>query len=111
MARPATGAVIPTKNGGWALRFTAYGKRRFVALGTEQDGWDRDRAEAELQNHVGGREAGALVPAHAGRRSFRPDGRTDLPRVRLGVVRREETRAVHSTAEAYLWHLRDHLLP
>ena len=50
MARPATGAVVTTKTGGYALRFTAYGKRRYVTLGGAGDGWDRDRAEAELLN-------------------------------------------------------------
>jgi hypothetical protein len=34
MARKATGQVIPPKGNhkSWALRFTAYGKRRFVTL-------------------------------------------------------------------------------
>lgn len=49
MARPATGAVVPTKAGGWALRFTAYGKRRYTTL-TPADAWTLDQAEAELQN-------------------------------------------------------------
>jgi integrase len=49
MARKATGSVIPPKAGrGWALRFTAYGKRRFVTLGDE--GWTREKAEAELRH-------------------------------------------------------------
>ena len=33
----------------FAIRFTAYGKRRFVTLGSEHDGWTRARAEDELQ--------------------------------------------------------------
>jgi hypothetical protein len=49
MARPATGAVVPTKKGGFALRFTAYGERRYITM-TPADAWTRDRAEAELQN-------------------------------------------------------------
>jgi len=38
MARPATGAVIvstTSRGPSYALRFTAYGKRRFVTLGHE----------------------------------------------------------------------------
>ena len=53
MARPLTGAVVedtrrsePT----YALRFSAYGKRRYVTLGTRGEGWTRARADAELQN-------------------------------------------------------------
>ncbi len=32
----------------FALRFTAYGKRRYVTLGRPEDGWNEARAEAEL---------------------------------------------------------------
>ena len=39
MARPATGAVVQSKTGAYALRFTAYSKRRYVTLGTEAEGW------------------------------------------------------------------------
>jgi hypothetical protein len=50
MARKASGQVLPPKGKqrSWALRFTAYGKRRFVTLG--RNGWNRQRAEAELEN-------------------------------------------------------------
>ena len=35
MARRATGQVVEPKDGrAWAIRFRAYGKRRFVTLGT-----------------------------------------------------------------------------
>ena len=34
----------------YALRFWAYGKRRYVTLGYESEGWTRDKAEAELQS-------------------------------------------------------------
>ncbi len=34
----------------FALRFRAYGKRRYVTLGTREEGWDQARAEQELQN-------------------------------------------------------------
>jgi integrase len=53
MARPATGQVVEkvTQEGvKFALRFRAYGKRRYVTLGTAEDGWTRRRAEDELQN-------------------------------------------------------------
>ena len=35
---------------GYALRFHAYGERRYLSLGFEGDGWTRHRAEEELQN-------------------------------------------------------------
>jgi integrase len=34
----------------FALRFRAYGKREYVTLGSAEDGWNRQRAEQELQN-------------------------------------------------------------
>jgi hypothetical protein len=53
MARKATGQVLERKGKGgrtYALRFHAYGKRRYLTLGTDAEGWDRRRAEEELQN-------------------------------------------------------------
>jgi len=34
----------------FALRFYAYGKRRYLTLGGRSEGWTRERAEVELQN-------------------------------------------------------------
>lgn len=51
MARPATGQVVERdgKRGRvFALRFTAYGERRYVTLGTRADGWTQAKAEQEL---------------------------------------------------------------
>ena len=64
MARPATGAVVQSKTGAYALRFTAYSERRYVTLGTEAEGWTRDRAEAELQNVMADVRRGRWTPPH-----------------------------------------------
>ena len=53
MPRQLTGQVIEkeTQRGiVFALRFRAYGKRRYVTLGSTGEGWTRSRAEVELQN-------------------------------------------------------------
>ncbi len=53
MPRPATGQVVIDKrrqSTTFALRFRAYGKRRYLALGTTADGWSKAKAETELQN-------------------------------------------------------------
>src|SRR5207245_307837 len=34
----------------YALRFRAYGQRRYVTLGAGREGWSRQRAEVELKN-------------------------------------------------------------
>jgi integrase len=53
MPRPATGQVVTkqTSNGTvYALRFRAYGERRYLTLGTRDQGWTAAKAESELQN-------------------------------------------------------------
>src|SRR6266540_4300081 len=53
MARTSTGQVIELhRKGGrtFALRFPAYGKRRYITLGTAKEGWTRAKAEEELAN-------------------------------------------------------------
>jgi integrase len=53
MPRKPTGQVVEkaTKRGRvFALRFRAYGERRYVTLGTAGEGWDRRRADVELEN-------------------------------------------------------------
>lgn len=65
MARKATGQVVvkETKRGPvFALRFRAYGERRYVTLGTAAEGWTLERAEEELR----------YVMAHVRRGEWRP---------------------------------------
>jgi integrase len=53
MARPGHGQVLErnTKRGRvYALRFHAYGARQYVTLGSNEDGWNRQRAQRELEN-------------------------------------------------------------
>ena len=53
MSDQATGQVLELdRKGGrtFALRFRAYGKRRYLTLGTASEGWTRRKAEDELAN-------------------------------------------------------------
>jgi hypothetical protein len=53
MARRSTGQVVELERQGgrtFALRFRAYGKRRYLTLGTTAEGWTREKAEEELAN-------------------------------------------------------------
>ena len=53
MPRRSTGQVLELdREGGrtFALRFRAYGERRYLTLGTVGEGWSRERAETELAN-------------------------------------------------------------
>jgi hypothetical protein len=63
MPRKATGQVIEPSDGrSWAIRFRAYGKRRYVSLGTAEEGWNRKRAEAELRHVLADVERGLWRP-------------------------------------------------
>jgi hypothetical protein len=51
MPRPATGQVIVDerrRSPTYGLRFRAYGRREYVALGTAAEGWTRAKAQTEL---------------------------------------------------------------
>lgn len=66
MGRKATGQVVErSRSGGrtFALRFRAYGKRRYLSLGTAAQGWTRRKAEDELANVLADVRRGIWKPA------------------------------------------------
>lgn len=119
MARKAKGEVVPRewKSGrGFALRLTAYGRRHYLTLGLECEGWTRERAEIELENIMADVRRGIWVAPEKPRR--RPEalgvseGEEDVlfPAFARGLLR---SRKGHHTEKhhAYLeWGLK-HLEP
>jgi integrase len=114
MARKPTGQVVEDNRGAatvYALRFRAYGKRRYLTLGSANDGWTRARADDELQN----------VLADVRRGIWRaPEPVTELPQPRVEPTFHEfasEWFATHAPEWAentrldYQWQLSNHLLP
>jgi integrase len=111
MPRKATGQVIPPKDGrGWAIRFRAYGKRHYVALGGPEDGWTRERAQAELRH----------VLADIERSIWRPPEPAPAPEVKHEPTfhefasewfERHQPEWREGTAGDYQWALSYHLLP
>jgi integrase len=72
MAHRSEGQVLERhwKSGcGYALRFRAYGERRYLTLGMEAEGWTRKRAEEELANVMADVRRGLWVPPSKRRRS------------------------------------------
>ena len=68
MARKATGQVVERNRSGgrtFALRFRAYGKRRYLSLGTAEHGWTRRKAEDELANVLADVRRGIWRPAQS----------------------------------------------
>jgi hypothetical protein len=69
MAPAATGSIVEhlRKDGltSYWLRVRAYGERHRIVLGTDEDGWTRKRAEAELRNVLARIDAGIWRPPEA----------------------------------------------
>jgi integrase len=69
MARRTKGEVLSRdwKAGrGFALRFFAYGSRRYLSLGLESEGWTHARAAEELENVLADVRRGLWVPPRRG---------------------------------------------
>lgn len=111
MAPKATGQVIaPTDGRSWAIRFRAYGKRRYVALGTAEDGWNRKRAEAELRHVLADVERGLWRPYEPATAPLVAETPTFHEFASEWLESREpELRP--KTVRSYRWLLSDHLLP
>jgi integrase len=111
MARQATGAIVEhqgkdrrTYRG---LRFTAYGKRRFVSLGPVTAG----EAEAELRHVLADVERGTWQPS----RSVEPPPESEpIPTFHEYAEQwwlRNEGRLTARTQKDYRWRLELHLIP
>lgn len=77
MTRARNGQVVERewKSGrGYALRFLANGRRQYVTLGLERDGWDRARGEVELLNVMADVRRGIWIPPKRGRATRAANG-------------------------------------
>lgn len=106
------GTVIPPKGRrrSWAVRFNAYGERHFVALGRSEDGWSRQRAEAELRHILADVERGIWKP-------YEPPAVQVPQEMPVFEEFAAEWLAINSpgwrhwTLAHYNWALKSHLLP
>jgi integrase len=96
----------------YALRFRAYGRRRYLTLGTAADGWSRARAEDELANVLADVRRGIW-------RAPDPPPRVDEPRpeptfhefASEWFAARETEGLAAKTLTDLRWSLTNHLLP
>jgi integrase len=115
MAPAAKGEVIVHERRSgrtFALRFRAYGKRRYLTLGSAEEGWTRQRAEEELSNVLADVRRGIWRPPEPG--PVASGGGHDLTFHEfasewLEALRHEELK--ESTLGEYRWELSNHLLP
>jgi hypothetical protein len=93
----------------YALRFRAYGRRHFITLGGAEDGWNRQKAEAELRHVMADVERGLWTPATSARPA-QPDAPTfhEFASEWMAAKEREVREA---TVLDYRWQLSNHLLP
>jgi integrase len=112
MARPVTGAVIADKRRQtrrYALRFSAYGKRRFVTLGTSEEGWTATSAKQELERTLAAVRLNQWRPRVAEAVEAPPE----IPTFHVFASEwweRNKRQLAQSTQADYRWRL-DHLLP
>jgi integrase len=111
MARKTTGAIIPPKGKqrSWAMRFTANGKRRYVTLGRPEDGWNRQRAEAELERTLAQVKLGQWQPAT--KVEAKPADDPSFHQFASRWFERHRPEWRERTVEDYRWALSHHLLP
>jgi integrase len=94
----------------FALRFTAYGRRRYVTLGTSQEGWTPSDAERTLRHTLSDVERGIWQPPKQPQPASEESAPTDFRTFSSAWL---ESR--HELSEAakkdYQWQLTHHLLP
>ncbi len=111
MPRPATGKVIEHNGTDGrtyrSLRFTAYGKRRYVSLGVVSAG----EAERELRHVLADVERGTWTPSPTVEPPLEPEPIPTLHEYAEQWWVRNERRFAPATREDYRWRLERHLLP
>lgn len=94
----------------FALRFHAYGKRRYVRLGTEEEGWNRKRATEELENVLADVRRGMWRPSHADETTEAPPEPT-LHEFASEWLESRRHEFAAPTVDDYTLTLSHHLLP
>ncbi len=113
MARQATGQVLVRKGTAgrtYALRFRAYGRRHYLTLGTDAEGWDRRRAEVELENVLADARRGIWKPQER-LQAVEPTPEPTFHEFASEWMEEVRPELRPRTAEDYEWALTHHLLP
>jgi integrase len=113
MARPATGQIVidrRRRDTTFGLRFNAYGKRRYVRLGTAAEGWTPGSAHTELQNVLADVRRGIWQPPAP---APTPEAKSDptFHEFASAWVKASKSEWRPKTVLDYEWQLSCHLLP
>jgi integrase len=112
-ARAPKGEVVRNQTRGgytFALRFSAYNKRRYITLGRPEDGWTEAKARTELENILADVRRGIWQPhlVEAPPEPPRDSGFHEFASAWFEAIRGELR---PNTVLDYEWQLRVHLLP
>jgi integrase len=111
LPRKPTGQIIEPKDGrAWAIRFRAYGKRRYVTLGTREEGWNRERVERELSHVMADVERGIWRPPEPDPEPV-PKSEPSFHEFASEWLERHRREWRPNTIADYEWALSHHLLP
>ena len=113
MGRKATGQVVEVDGAAgrsFALRFRAYGKRRYVTLGTAAEGWTRGKAAEELANVRADVRRGIWKPVE-GRERREPPAEPTFHEFASEWLESRRHEFATRTTEDYELALSHHLLP
>lgn len=114
MPRKATGQVVVRKrNGGgrtFGVRFRAYGKRRYLALGTDAEGWTKRKTEDELANILADVRRGTWKPEPT-RDASEPASEPTFHEFASEWLDARRHEFATRTIEDYMLALSHHLLP
>lgn len=114
MARRSTGQVIEPdgdRQRSFAIRFRAYGRRRFVTLGRPEEGYTRERAERELRHVLADVERGIWRPEEPAPAPPEPKPEETFHEFAAGWLRDHKPGLRPRTVRDYRWALELHLLP
>ncbi len=112
MIRQAKGQVLELdRKGGltFALRFRAYGKRRYLTLGTAAEGWTRRKAEDELENVLADVRRGIWKPYEQAAEPEQEPTLHEFASAWFDGLSHEGL--AENTLAQYRWELSSHLLP
>jgi len=110
----APGQVIERKrkNGKvFAVRFRAYGKRRYLTLGTAAEGWTRRKAQDESENILADVRRGIWQPYEAPQKEEPKPEPTFHEFASEWLFGLEAEGLSENTLKDYTWQLCNHLLP
>jgi integrase len=95
----------------YALRFTAYGERRYVTLGRTDEGWTEHKAEEELRKIKGEVRDGTWKPWEAAEEPEQPAPEPTFHEFASEWFEASKDEWREATRLDYQWQLQFHLLP